>query len=192
MPSWLEKRFPPSTKEEDVPPPAYAEEQQQGREPAGPIRPLNLSRTAGPERITSSTSDECIAHLKLLAAFADLRDTIGRTDDLFGISNRVLEAFSGQDDMNKVAASLSEKRWAVYVARAVERFTVWWTKCVPIYSIGGDGRNITVSEVERGLDLKEATTSTVKIQWTRETVPPLGEFCFFTFFNYFSIVLAPY
>ncbi|KAK2756990.1 hypothetical protein FQN54_004958 [Arachnomyces sp. PD_36] len=163
----------PSEKPE--PPPAYSRQRPSKKDDQTlqPVRPLNLSVTAGSETATTATKDECIAHLKLLAAFADLRDTIGKSDELFGISNRVIEMYSKKDKMNEVAAVLSEKRWAVYVTRAVERFTVWWQKCVPKCGVDGLDSTLTVKDVEQGKILEEGPDCRVKIEWTPATMPPL-------------------
>lgn len=64
------------------------------------------------------TPAECIAHLKLLHAFAKLRHTIGNCDDLYGISIETHDA--------ELAERLREKRWSVFVTRAVARFEKWW------------------------------------------------------------------
>lgn len=147
------------------PPPSY-----QAQPSAPPIRPLNLS----PSIPTASiTPDECIAHLKLLSAIADLRDTISRSDGLFGVHDSQIERFGvnngGEQHMAKALALLREKRWGIYVCRAVERFTVWMERCVR------SGRPATVGEVERGdgltwVGLRE------RIPWTVQMMPPLGEF----------------
>lgn len=165
------------------PPPAYSRARPSVKEKEAPesIRPLNLSDNAGPETSTTSTKDECIAHLKLLAAFADLRDTIGKSDGLFGISDREVEKSKTNEanETNEIAALLSEKRWAIYVTRAVERFTVWWQKCVPTCGVDGlESSSLTVKDVEQGKILAEAPDCMVKITWTRDTMPPLGSSLF--------------
>lgn len=167
---------PPGSAAKTEPPPAYSRERPSARADMllDPIRPLSLSGNAGLETLTTSTEDECIAHLKLLAAFADLRDTIGKSDSLFGIDNKEIERFSDPNTMNEAAAVLSEKRWAVYVTRAVERFTVWWQKCVPLCGVDGLNSNLTVKNIEHGRNLEKAPYCKLRIDWTPETMPPLG------------------
>lgn len=75
--------------------------------------------------------DECIVHLKLLSAIAILRNSIKGTDQLFGIHDSDAGYFADPQKQVQAAARIREKRWAVYVARAVDRFTVWWQTCVP-------------------------------------------------------------
>jgi hypothetical protein len=168
---------PPSASKVEAPPPVYSRERPAARAdgPVDPIRPLNLSVYPGPDVTTTSTKDECIAHLKLLAAFADLRDAIGKSDGLFSIHNREIDKFRGNPNtMNEAAALLCEKRWQVYVTRAVERFTTWWQKCVPTCGVDGLDSFFTVKDVEQGKILAEAPTCKTKITWTPDTMPPLG------------------
>lgn len=83
--------------------------------------------------------DSCLAHLKLLYAFQNLKDDVGYTDGLWQIfdSRAELDTFDyGKDISTKESgpqervirnlARLREKRWALYVARAVDRYDAWW------------------------------------------------------------------
>ncbi len=79
-------------------------------------------------RPSKPSVDQCIAHLKLLEAFHKLREDIATSDGLFGISDN--EA-TGSSKREEVLAKLREKRWAVYVARAADRFERWWTTAIP-------------------------------------------------------------
>ncbi|KAF2032414.1 hypothetical protein EK21DRAFT_99049 [Setomelanomma holmii] len=106
------------------------------------------------------TPAECIAHLKLLHAFAKLRRDIGNRDGLFGISLEKTRAHEQSDDENGAQSStdgesqpgrvqkenagrvavdthasapdaalaerIRDKRWAVFVHQAVDRFEAWW------------------------------------------------------------------
>ncbi|KAK4987486.1 hypothetical protein LTR50_004618 [Elasticomyces elasticus] len=71
--------------------------------------------------------EECIAHLKLLECFYALRQRIGSTDGLFGISDSLVTNLNKGEPPKDAAimAKLAEKRWAVYLTRAVDRFKVW-------------------------------------------------------------------
>ncbi|KAK9466493.1 hypothetical protein V1512DRAFT_239619 [Lipomyces arxii] len=72
---------------------------------------------------------EVITHLQLLSIFRALRYKISNTNGLFNIYNE-----NHKNDMSKVfdqafqskKAQPFETRWKVYVARAVERYTVWF------------------------------------------------------------------
>ncbi|KAH8813048.1 hypothetical protein F5884DRAFT_879283 [Xylogone sp. PMI_703] len=82
---------------------------------------LNISTT--PRSIPDE--DHCFAHLKLLNAFYSLKEDIGYTDGLFGLWDSRCEMV---DDRDAALARMREKRWVLFVARAVERFEAWWIK----------------------------------------------------------------
>lgn len=105
--------------------------------------------------------DECIAHLKLLSAIANLRRIVSRTDNLFGIRDSEAKEFSDPRKQAQAAACIQEKRWAVYVARAVDRFTSWWESCIPSL----ETRDIA----------SLGTSSRARIGWSVTMMPPLGE-----------------
>lgn len=79
-------------------------------------------------------SDEVMAHLKLLEAIFALKEEIGYTDGLFDLwDSRALgteESTAGDDNSRRqhdeALSKIREKRWALYVLRAVDRFEVWW------------------------------------------------------------------
>lgn len=97
-------------------------------------------------------SNTCLAHLKLLHAFQTLKEDIGYTDGLWGLWDRKAESdhkisidFHKEtqpagvaspasetkkrttDDEIKIRLSrIREKRWALFVARAVDRYEAWW------------------------------------------------------------------
>ncbi|KAF4996226.1 hypothetical protein FGRMN_4625, partial [Fusarium graminum] len=89
--------------------------------------------------------NSCLAHLRLLFAFEALKEDIGYTDGLWGIwdtrsdgniqvreNGDVIEnpfyADYAPDDEDKAKSlsKLREKRWALYVARAANRYEAWW------------------------------------------------------------------
>jgi hypothetical protein len=70
------------------------------------------------------TPAECIAHLKLLHAFAKLRHEIGNYDGLFGISMETVDV--NDIDTHTMAERIRDKRWSVFVTKAVARFEKWW------------------------------------------------------------------
>jgi hypothetical protein len=108
-----------------------------------------LSFTPSPLEIP--TPAECISHLKLLHAFAKLRHDVGNHEGLYGIylekaddvaqapfqnggqnggeheTHEQLaapEAASGPD--TSLAERVRDKRWSVFVEKAVARFEAWW------------------------------------------------------------------
>lgn len=89
--------------------------------------------------------DTCLAHLKLLFAFQNMMEDVGYTDGLWNLWNTCadistpdledmdmkngLEVDPGLNDTKEKRAILSrvrEKRWALFVARAVDRYESWW------------------------------------------------------------------
>ena len=102
-----------------------------------------------PDAPSDLSPDTCLAHLKLLYAFHQLKEDIGYTNGLWGIHENTLDrqslimsdqlwskdTASQIDPEQRVARALAkfrEKRWALYVARAAERYEAWW------HSLPGD------------------------------------------------------
>ncbi|KAL9131574.1 MAG: hypothetical protein Q9217_000531 [Psora testacea] len=85
---------------------------------------LNLDTSAFP------TPDQCLAHLKLLEAFHQLREDVALRDGLFGIRDSSVSKHASEEKQREVLMKIREKRWAVYVAKAVKRFEKWWAICV--------------------------------------------------------------
>lgn len=126
------------------PPPAYSE--------ATPIADDNVDITAAFAKLSLHNTphdpdvDTCLAHLKLLFAFQSLKEDIGYTDGLWNIwDNRAdgtdidiekdiesgalppNEKRTTEDDRKIRLSKIREKRWALYVARAVDRYEAWWS-----------------------------------------------------------------
>ena len=128
---------------------------------------LNISNTP----TSFPTIDHCLAHLKLLNVFHALKEDIGYTDGIYGLWDSRCEVLEGKDREQGLART-REKRWALYVARAVERFEDWWI--MVLWPREGskrlEGKNIDVSNLnytqfpERGHVQK----------WTAEMLPPVG------------------
>jgi len=91
------------------------------------------------------TTDECIAHLKLLGALADLRDRISAQDGIFQLWDISAKDADGLDFLRK-------KRWGVYVSRAVDRFESWYDTCVGEADLGPGMPALKVSNGEVGFD----------------------------------------
>ncbi|KAN0069638.1 Protein of unknown function (DUF1399) domain containing protein [Elaphomyces granulatus] len=107
-------------------PPSY----EQVEDSSSEIPLLDLKKDLGSSHTTTVSVDHCIVHLKFLAAIADLRDTVANIDTLFKINDSQAEVFKTQEDQCRALARIKEKRWAVYVARAVDRYITWWNHCV--------------------------------------------------------------
>jgi hypothetical protein len=121
----------------------------------------------------------CIAHLKLLEAFAQLREDVGNTDDLFGIVTPDVPLPSTDDPENTKALGhirVREKRWAVYVARAVERFQKWWDLCVPTTMEGAPCEKLTGEVLcdQKGLLNVPKMGKPIVQLGSKDHLPPLG------------------
>jgi hypothetical protein len=68
----------------------------------------------------------CLAHLKLLTVFHNLKEEIGYTDGLFDLWDSRCDIAG--ENRGEALVKTREKRWALYIARAVERFQEWWLK----------------------------------------------------------------
>ncbi|KAF7902962.1 hypothetical protein EAF00_002864 [Botryotinia globosa] len=85
---------------------------------------LNVSESSIP---AFPNEDLCLAHLKLLKTFHSLKEDVGFTDGLFGLWDARCE-LPVVENRDKALVAMREKRWSLYIARAVERFEDWWLK----------------------------------------------------------------
>jgi hypothetical protein len=128
------------------------------------------------------SADQCIAHLKLLEAFNQLREDVGQTENLFGIAS---PAFKEEETTNSRQHAQSpqalahvrvcEKRWAVFVTRAVDRFERWYDACVPATIGGAPCEKLTGSQccAKKGLDKIAYDGIPIKQLTLRDQLPPL-------------------
>lgn len=168
----------PKDFKDDIPlddPPPY--EEIAGSSAAVTVPALHLSGYAGHRETTTVTPDQCAAHLKFLAALADLRDSIANDDGLFGLHDSDVDKFL--DFANEARALIREKRWAVYVARAVERYTAWWNLCAPDYGI-----RPTIKSLQEG-KYRGVTMCSSMICFSKMHMPPLGEWTWFPVDHHF-------
>lgn len=129
------------------------------------------------------TPDQCIAHLKLLEAFYQLREDIGNTENLFGISSPVLgektsqnkPQANGQDAHALAEIRVREKRWAVYVARAVDRFAQWWDTCVPATLEGAPCAKLTGADIcsKTGIEFTPGFARPIVQLGSKDQLPPI-------------------
>lgn len=126
------------------------------------------------------TVEECIAHLKLLECFYRLRQTVGGMDGLFGINDSVVTQSSvwskahGSDDevelqKLELLGKLAEKRWAIFLARAVDRFEAWITSLLP------DAKMASLSSLqteEEESNLCEPSASMPPLRLDKDNLPP--------------------
>lgn len=131
------------------------------------IPPLHFN-DVGSAATETVDKDRCILHLKLLAALADLRATISSIDGLFGIHDSQADKFADEATKCNALIRIREKRWAVYTARAADRYQDWWLKSVP-----SSGEPITWSYAKSGH--YASITRAPPITWTAKQLPPLGK-----------------
>ncbi|KAI1927265.1 hypothetical protein LOZ65_002392 [Ophidiomyces ophidiicola] len=147
-----------------------------GKQHLGPgVRTLNLDLPTDQSSKQSAeiTLDECIAHLKLLAAFADLRDTISQSDGLFGLEDaNFVDPNTPKDQRDALIALVREKRWAIYVARAVSRFEAWFLDVLQEGPGSCQGR-ITIRDIEENSGWEHFPSWSKRISWTADSLPPL-------------------
>jgi hypothetical protein len=126
---------------------------------------LNLSANPSPV----PTPETCLAHLKLIHAFQALKQDIGYTDGLFGIWDAKAERAEKRDE---TLSKLREKRWVLFIARAVERFQAWWTGFLcPL----DNSKRLECKEIDpRNMRFVKFPESGTPIIWTGEMLPPLG------------------
>jgi hypothetical protein len=120
------------------------------------------------------TEDHCVAHLKLLEAFYRLRQDISERNGLFDIAEHDAVVHDGCNKQTiKRAQRVREKRWEVYVARAVDRFQKWWEQCIPATLNGEPSGPMTLKNL--GAEgIEKIATMAVPLQWSEEDLPPLG------------------
>lgn len=144
------------------PPPTYEEAEKQQYNVEQP------SDAVDPEL---PSPEDTIAHLKILECFSQLKQKIASTDGLFGISSDIIPekdqtitppkhaAHNDQttpktaphnDKTSEILTLFAEKRWQVYVSRAVDRFAKWRYALEPDaeyytfkHALGGFGRELT-------------------------------------------------
>jgi hypothetical protein len=162
-------------KKADSPPPEYRVDQLPEEDLVASVRALNLTQTTTASKSKAlPTNDECIAHLKLLAAFANLREEIAETDGLFDIKDSLASHFSGESQQ-KLVVKIREKRWAVYVTRAVDRFQQWWKTGLPETHLGsGEGGRFRMDDIlEPNNKFEKTVLNAPPLQWRPSMLPPL-------------------
>ena len=145
---------------EASPPPSYTTNQ--------PDITAGFSRLTLDQRQSAKpVRDQCIAHLKLLECFHELRETTATTDGLYGVWDRFVPSHLNERDHATLLTKIREKRWSIYVAQAAKRFESWWKNCVlPKGSTAQPGE-------------KEESPSSwdndVALQFSKSTLPPIGK-----------------
>lgn len=140
------------------------------------------------DQLWDLSEDTCLVHLKLLQAFHLLKEEVGYTDGLFGLWNRSAEGgivlhekqetlpsgrnLADASESQLLALSkIREKRWALYVARAVDRYEAWWKSI--------EGTLLTVNDMLANSQSAylSFTETTARFEWADAILPPLGMAC---------------
>jgi hypothetical protein len=134
-----------------------------------------LATTSGTLNLISDATktpqaDACLAHLRLLYAFERLKSETGYQDGLWDIWDSRAGGPTASNAAD-ILVKLREKRWAVYVARAVDRYEAWWKSFVPQMlkekeTMAGEG-----ADQQR----YEGFTENKPTIWNEEMLPPLGK-----------------
>lgn len=158
-PTVQEKQAPQTPPKDVSPPPSYAADPP---DLTAAFSNLSLGRgTAKPTR------DQCIAHLKLLECFHELRETIATKNGLFGIRDHFAEQGTSPKEKAELLRMIREKRWSIYVAKAAIRFEAWW-----LHAIEVDSKMLQVRDLaQMSFEIKRATP----INDMEDNLPPIGE-----------------
>ena len=150
---------PPTTPRNTSPPPSYSAD---SPDITAAFSNLNLGRKS-----TKPTRDQCIAHLKLLECFHELRETIATNDGLFGIYDSFAEQNLSGSAKAALLLKIREKRWSIYVAKAAKRFEAWWQYGVERFS--------KMERLQDPLHLSGAMERAVSLESMKNYLPPIGK-----------------
>lgn len=135
------------------------------------------------------SEDTCLAHLKLLHAIQSMKQEIGYTDGLWNLWNdrgrwamddlradadwsmiRTLEKSNSKIVTRTGQSRIREKRWAIFVARAVDRYEAWWN------SLAATTDMLTEEDMADPDSYKYMKFPTSRrLIWEEKMLPPLGE-----------------
>ncbi|OJJ71201.1 hypothetical protein ASPBRDRAFT_44132, partial [Aspergillus brasiliensis CBS 101740] len=109
------------------------------------------------------SSQACHQHQLLLRCFLHLKETISKTAGLF----KTEYGHEIQSEVDPIVrqSMAEERRWSIYVSRALHRFFVWWTH-LPADPEMPDFESSPVSEKPSG--------NQGSWTWTSDQLPPLG------------------
>lgn len=164
----MEKHGHPTPPSSSISPPAYTQGDPNLHVPdiTAAFTNLNLAPSAKP------TPDLCIAHLKLLEAFHQLREDVACQDGLFGISDAFADAAQSDQERAKLLAKIREKRWQVYVTKASKRFERWWVTCVE----PNKEKDRLLRQSKMPSLFKQSPDHGERLEWSKHGLPPLGQY----------------
>ena len=153
----------------DSPPPSYAVNDDSGiPDITAAFSNLDLKTTDKP------TVDQCIAHLKLLEAFHQLREDVATQDGLFGLQDSFVSSKTGERERAELLVKIREKRWEVFVTKAAARFQRWWEVVIE-----PDARMLQQSDIPTAF--AQDFPSGKVLSFDTDRLPPLGESGFMGF-----------
>ena len=169
-----EKHGLPSPPNDSPPPPTYVQGNPNQDVPdiTAAFSNLNLSHSPKP------TPDRCIAHLKLLEAFHQLREDVSFEDGRFGIHDSFSDVVESHRERDEILAKIREKRWQIYVTKASKRFERWWASCVE----PNDEKNRLLGQSRIPFIFKQSPDIGEALEWTKDQMPPLGK-CYGDFWS---------
>ncbi|KAF3941605.1 hypothetical protein ABW19_dt0208588 [Dactylella cylindrospora] len=111
------------------------------------------------------TPDHCIVHLKLLHAFSAMRDHIENTQGIF------FATVPGVGDPITDELRLKDKRWSIFVSRAVYRFNKWWNT-IPAQKKGSSWHRLMLGYSFNN-DMENSTLNGRYMPFDPTNLPPL-------------------
>lgn len=124
-------------------------------------------------------TDLTLAHLKILEAFFILKQEVGYTDGAFelwdsrapGTDESVANDEMARKTRMEALSKIREKRWALYVDRAVRRFEIWWMRV-----LCQQEQSVMLTQSHMQTMAYQDFPSSGKVQrWTIAMLPPLGK-----------------
>ena len=156
----------PSWVEHEQGPPLY--EELSRHDVSSVFTNLRISQETNASAKSRLSVDECIAHLKLLEAFHQLREDISTTDGLYGLNDALISDSTEEKEKMGLLARLREKRWAVYVTIAVTRFEAWFKTVQP------ESQMLT-EDILHSPSYERIATEGIPLDFSLDNLPPLGE-----------------
>lgn len=156
-----------TTPPKDSPPPSYAVNDT-NNVPDITAAFSNLDLTAS-HSSNPPSPEKCVAHLKLLESFHQLREEVALTDGLFGIRDGFAPYDLSEVKRAELLTKIREKRWAVYVTKAAKRFEKWWELCIQ-----PEAQPLRQKEIPVAFGQKP--TEGPVLAFGRNHVPPLGTY----------------
>ncbi|KAK1623297.1 hypothetical protein BDP81DRAFT_439957 [Colletotrichum phormii] len=165
---------------DDQPPPFDANGGSNGNKPYTEQDVANLTSAFSSLRLGTQRDpdvDSCLAHLKLLYAIETLKEDVGYSDGLWDLWDSRAgpkdsdegSSKGGEDRVKEVLSMLREKRWAVYLARAADRYQTWW-KTIS----GGRLREAEMKDFDKFSDkYLSFPEGGEDYPWTVDNLPPL-------------------